>query len=87
MSEVTPFMVIRLLSGVPEHGVSPGAMAVVLEVHSEPYEAYEVEVTDDAGRTVFTGTVEAAQCVVVDELAAGGSGEVDGGDSTQCHGA
>jgi len=81
MSEVVPFAVVRLLSGVPEYGVPPGALAVVLEVHYEPYEAYEVEVADEAGRTVFAGTVEPAQCVIVDELT---SREVDGGDVSQC---
>ncbi len=78
MSDVTPFAVVRLLSGVPEYGVSPGALAVVLEVHSEPYEAYEVEVVDEAGRTVFAGAVEPGQCVVVDDLT---SGETDAGGS------
>lgn len=61
MSELKPLDVVRLRSGFPEHGVPAGARAVVLEIHTEPYLAYEVEVVDEVGRTTFIGSVEAVQ--------------------------
>ncbi|NNL70328.1 MAG: DUF4926 domain-containing protein [Acidimicrobiia bacterium] len=67
MSEIVPFAVVRLLSGLPEYAISAGSLAVVLEVHSEPYEAYEVEIVDHEGRTVFAGAIDPAQCVVVSQ--------------------
>lgn len=61
MTDFQPFEVVRLLSGVPEHGVPAGARAVVLEVHKDPYIALEVEVVDGSGKTVFIGAVDPAQ--------------------------
>jgi hypothetical protein len=61
MTDFHPFDVVRLLSGIPEHGVRAGARAVVLEVHDDPYLALEVEVVDDDGKTLFVGAVDPAQ--------------------------
>ena len=55
---LVPFDVVRIPAGIPEHGVPAGARAVVLEVHEDPYLAYEIEVVDDDGRTFFTGAVD-----------------------------
>ena len=57
-----PFDVVRVPAGLPEYGVPAGARAVILEVHDDPHLAYEIEVVDDDGRTVFTGAVDPA-CV------------------------
>ena len=67
MSEIQRFTVVRLLSGVSEHGVPPGARAVVLEWHTKPCLAYEVEVVDDLGCTTFVGAVDPAQVEVEEE--------------------
>lgn len=37
-----------------------GAPAVVPEVHRDPYLAYEIEVVDADGRTLFAGAVDPA---------------------------
>ena len=53
-----PFDVVRFRNGLDDHGVAAGARGVVLDVHESPSLAYEVEVTDDDGRTVFFGAVD-----------------------------
>ncbi|MGH2768031.1 MAG: DUF4926 domain-containing protein [Candidatus Methylomirabilales bacterium] len=57
---LVPFDVVRIPAGIPAHGVPAGARGVVLEVHEDPYLAYEIEVVDEDGRTVFTGAVDPA---------------------------
>jgi len=54
-----PFDLVRLVRGVPDAGLPPGTVAVVLEASAEPEPHYEVEVTDADGRTVFSGGVSA----------------------------
>lgn len=61
MTAFRPFDVVRLLSGLPEHGVPAGARAVVLDIHDHPHLALEVEVVDDQGATIFVGAVDPAQ--------------------------
>ena len=53
-----PFDVVRFRKGLNDHGVAAGARGVVLEVHESPSLAYEVEVTDDDGRTLIFGAVD-----------------------------
>lgn len=55
-----PCDVVVLPRGLPGAGVPAGSRAVVLEVHRAPSLAYEVEVSDDDGRTLFAGSVPAA---------------------------
>jgi hypothetical protein len=55
-----PFDLVRLVHGVPDAGLPPGTVAVVLEASAEPEPHYEVEVTDGDGRTIFFGGVAAA---------------------------
>ncbi|HEX8935940.1 MAG TPA: DUF4926 domain-containing protein, partial [Pseudonocardiaceae bacterium] len=51
--------VVVLRRGVPEHGIEPGARAAIIDVHTEPTLAYEVEVVDEeTGKTVWWGPVE-----------------------------
>jgi hypothetical protein len=52
------FDVVRFRKSLDDHRVPVGARGVVLEVHESPSLAYEVEVTDDDGRTVFFGAVD-----------------------------
>lgn len=56
-----PFDVVRIVEGIPEHGVPAGAQATVVQVHEHPSLAYEVEVVDDQGRTLFSGAIDPAQ--------------------------
>jgi len=56
-TRLNPFDVVRFRKGLDDHGVAAGTRAVVLEVHEKPSLAYEVEVTDQDGRTVFFGAV------------------------------
>jgi len=59
MSErLHPFDVVRFRKRLDDHGIAEGTRGVVLEVHEAPRLAYEVEVTDSDGRTVFFGAVD-----------------------------
>ncbi|MEA3502008.1 MAG: DUF4926 domain-containing protein [Actinomycetota bacterium] len=59
--DLRPSDVVTLPAGLPEHGVPEGATAVVLEVHYEPFLAYEIEVVDSRGRSLFVGAVDPVQ--------------------------
>lgn len=50
--------VVVLINGVPEVGVPPGARGAIVDVHTGPTLAYEVEVVDEtSGSTVWWGPV------------------------------
>lgn len=52
------FDVVVLRRGVPEEGIAPGTRAAVIDVHTEPSLAYEVEVVDEqSGKTLWWGPV------------------------------
>lgn len=57
---IVPFDVVVLSAGLPQHGLPPGTRAVVIEVHHDPYDAFEIEVVGKDGQTVYSGAVEAA---------------------------
>ncbi|TCM48855.1 DUF4926 domain-containing protein [Kribbella sp. VKM Ac-2568] len=63
---IEQFDTVRIPAGLPEHGVPEGALAVVLEVHRDPYLAYEIEVVDAGGRTLFAGAVDPAWVELVE---------------------
>lgn len=63
--DLGPFDIVMLPGGLSEHGIPPMARAVILEVHYEPYLAYEVEVVDTKGSTLFVGVVDPAQVQLV----------------------
>lgn len=50
---------VVLLSGSPEHGLSPGDVGTVVHVH-EGGRGYEVEFVDVFGETVAIATLDAA---------------------------
>lgn len=52
------FDVVRLPAGLPDHGLPPGTRAVVVDIHHEPYDAFEIEVVGDGGETLFVGAVD-----------------------------
>ncbi|HEX9968760.1 MAG TPA: DUF4926 domain-containing protein [Acidimicrobiales bacterium] len=52
--------VVTLPKGVPDHGVPPGAAVTVVYVYDDGA-SYEVERVDERGRTIFLGTVTAAE--------------------------
>lgn len=60
------FDVVRIPLGLPADGVRPGARAVILDIYETPSPAYEVEVLDEDGNTVFTGAVDPS-CVVLEQ--------------------
>lgn len=66
MTHLSPFDVVRLPSGLAAFGIEENAIAVVLEVHHEPYLAYEIEVVDEAGRTRFAGAVDPATVELIE---------------------
>lgn len=51
------FEVVRIRAGIPAEGVPPGAIGTVVDIHESPELAYEVEVVDSEGRTIFLGAV------------------------------
>lgn len=63
-----PFDVVILPNGVPDEGVAPGTRAVIMEVHTVPSLAYEVEVADDlTGATTWWGSVRHEDVQAVEE--------------------
>ena len=53
-----PFDMVRFCKSLDDHGIAEGTRGVVVQVHETPRLAYEVEVTDRDGRTVFLGAVD-----------------------------
>ncbi len=43
---------VQLLADLPADGLAAGAVGAVVHVFTEPILAYEVEFTDDDGRTI-----------------------------------
>lgn len=52
------FDTVRIPAGIPENDVPEGALATVLDVYTDPYLAYEIEVADAEGRTLYLGVVD-----------------------------
>lgn len=65
MNDFAPLDVVRLPLGLSEHGVPEDALGVVLDVHYDPYVAYEIEVANEYGETIFVGAVEPARLELV----------------------
>jgi hypothetical protein len=55
VEKIKQYQMVRLVRGVPDEGIGPGTQAVVLEVFDE--DAFEIEVADDEGRTLYEGSV------------------------------
>ncbi|MCE6998526.1 DUF4926 domain-containing protein [Saccharothrix sp. S26] len=53
------FDVAYLSEDLPDEGLKAGTQVTVLEVYDEPALAYEVEVVDHSGVTLFQGAVTA----------------------------
>jgi uncharacterized protein DUF4926 len=53
------FDVVFIRHDIPESGISAGTAATILDVYKSPKLAYEVEIADEYGRTLFTGAIEA----------------------------
>ena len=53
MTRFSQFDVVRLKFGRPEFAIPPGSDAAVLGVYPA---GYEIEVTDDQGRTLYLGS-------------------------------
>jgi hypothetical protein len=58
---IKQFDTVRLKFGLPDHGITPGTLAAVLDVYDEPTPGYEIEVVDGEGRTLFWGSVKPDQ--------------------------
>lgn len=63
---ISQFDTVRIPAGISEYDIPEGAIATVLDVYEHPYRAYEIEVVDDNGRTVFVGVVDAAWVELVE---------------------
>ena len=59
--EIEMLDVVRLLEGLPEPGIPAGATATVIHVHGSPPTAYEIEVLDGSGNTLWWGPVKSNQ--------------------------
>ena len=44
--------VVQLAVDLPDEGLTSGAIGTIVDIYSSPNVAYEVEFTDDEGRTV-----------------------------------
>ncbi len=53
------YQIVELANDLPEQGVTRGTPGTILEVYDAPgeTEAYELEVADEAGRSVLCSTV------------------------------
>jgi hypothetical protein len=78
---IVPFDVVVLPAGLPQFGVPPGSRAVVIEIHQDPYEAFEIEVVDDNGQTLYSGAVETAWVELEDPVGDSGPPDERGGNA------
>jgi hypothetical protein len=53
--------VVRLTEGLPEHGLLRGTVGAVVAICDAPSRAYEVEFTDENGRTIVEVTLREEQ--------------------------
>lgn len=44
--------IVELIADMPEEGLSAGAIGTVVHIFDKPNLAYEVEFTDDSGKTI-----------------------------------
>jgi hypothetical protein len=63
--------VVRLVADLPEEGLRAGIAGTVVEIFEQPTVAYEVEFTDDDGRTVAQVALRPEQ---IELVAADGTG-------------
>jgi len=63
---VNLYDVVRLTVDLPDEGLSAGAVGAVVHVFEKPSLAYEVEFTDDDGRTIAQVPLTPAQIQKVD---------------------
>jgi hypothetical protein len=55
------FDVVALVEDVPEDGLAVGMIGAVVDVYTEPTEAYEVEFCDSQGRTLALCALSSSQ--------------------------
>ena len=63
MEVIKPFAVVALLDPLPEHGLKRGQVGTVVEQLAP--DAYEVEFSDDDGRTYASVGIPAPQLLVL----------------------
>lgn len=63
---------VRVPAGIPEDDVPAGALAAVLEVYTDPYRAYEIEVLNADGTTRYLGIVDPSRVELVEPYGQGG---------------
>ncbi len=56
------FDVVILISGIPERGFKAGMKGAIVDVYSEQEEAYEVELYDEDGRTIYPSSFKLPLC-------------------------
>ena len=67
MEPIKPFAVVALLDPLPEHGLKRGQVGTVVEQLAP--DAYEVEFSDDDGRTYASVGVPASELLVLHHTA------------------
>jgi hypothetical protein len=58
---------VQLAIALPEASLKEGAIGSVVDVYAQPREAYEVEFTDDLGRTIALIAVDPDQIKLTDQ--------------------
>lgn len=52
------FDTVRVRPGIPESDIPAGLLATILDVYTDPHLAYEIEVVDANGLTLYVGVVD-----------------------------
>jgi hypothetical protein len=68
---IEQFGTVRIPAGIPDSDVPAGALATVLDVYTDPYLAYEIEVVDADGRTLYVGVVDPSWVELVESYGHG----------------
>ena len=63
---LTLLQVVRLARDVPEAGLAAGTVGTIVDLLRGDGTAYEVEVVDDGGRTVFLGPLPGEDVIAAD---------------------
>ncbi len=58
---------VQLVKPVPESSLKVGTVGSVVDVYAQPREAYEIEFTDELGRTVALIAVDPDQIKLMNE--------------------
>ena len=69
---IRQFDTVRVTSAIPGSDVPDGALATILDVYTDPYLAYEIEVVDADGHALFIGVIDPSGVELVESYDRGG---------------